>query len=361
MKKISLSLSLIITCMVAFSQVNQVPFSQWDLSGAETSTVFLDGKEALKMKGIIFLKEVAFLNGTIDVDIHFSELRFFPGLDFRVQNRGNAERFYVRPHQSGNPDANQYTPILNRTAGWQLYAGERYAKAIDYEFDTWHHIRLEVFGDEVKIYFDDMSEPIIYTQLKGNFGAGGFALGAPRDFVHFANFSYEKSDRKSFEEQLEPVTAPEGIVAQWEISDLVHDSLFVDHQIAAKDARGLTWQTVPVESEGLVNFSRYHLRSAGNNTVVARLKIKSETNQIKKISFGASDRVGVYLNGKILYSGIDNFRSRDYRFLGTIGLFDAVYLDLKKGDNEVWFVVQEAFGGWGLQATLEDREGIELR
>lgn len=359
MKKISWVLILILQSLMVFSQSVKASFEQWDLSGAETSNVFIDGQEALKMKGRIFLNDVEFLNGTIDVDILFSELRFFPGIDFRVQDPRNAERFYVRPHQSGNPDANQYTPVLNGTAGWQLYHGDRFAKAIEYEFDTWHHIRLEVFNDELKVYFDHMSEPIIHTHLKGGFDAGGFSLGATRNYVHFANFQYEMATPDSFEGKLEVPEIPKEVISEWEVSNLIHDSLYIDYQIDMK-AGNLKWQKASVEPEGLVNFSRFHARSRGVNSVIARLKINSDRKQVKEILFGASDGVNIYLNGKLLYKGNDTFRSRDYRFLGTIGFFDAVYPELRKGDNEIWFVVREGFGGWGLQAQIPDRQGITV-
>ena len=50
----------------------------------------------------------------------------------------------------------------------------------------------------------------------------------------------------------------------------------------------------------------------------------------------------------------DNFLSRDYRFLGTIGYYDALYLDLAKGRSELWMALSEDMGGWGVQAKLED-------
>ena len=37
----------------------------------------------------------------------------------------------------------------------------------------------------------------------------------------------------------------------------------------------------------------------------------------------------VYLNGVALYRGDDTYRSRDYRFLGSIGWHDTVYLPLQ--------------------------------
>ena len=41
-------------------------------------------------------------------------------------------------------------------------------------------------------------------------------------------------------------------------------------------------------------------------------------------------------------------------YLGTIGLFDSVALSLNAGENEIWIAVSEAFGGWGIMATITD-------
>ena len=68
----------------------------------------------------------------------------------------------------------------------------------------------------------------------------------------------------------------------------------------------------------------------------------------------------VCLNDDVLYVGNNTYRSRDYRYLGTIGFFDSVYLPLKKGDNQLWIAVGENFGGWGLQARFEDASGIRV-
>ncbi len=82
---------------------------------------------------------------------------------------------------------------------------------------------------------------------------------------------------------------------------------------------------------------------------------------MKNISFGYSDRVKVYLNGTLLYAGNNGYMSRDYRYLGTIGLFDQLALDLNAGSNELLFAVPESFGGWGIMAAIEDREGVVVK
>jgi hypothetical protein len=44
-----------------------------------------------------------------------------------------------------------------------------------------------------------------------------------------------------------------------------------------------------------------------------------------------------------------------------MGYYDAVYLPLKKGKNELWLAVSENFGGWGLKGKFENMEGIQLK
>jgi hypothetical protein len=115
------------------------------------------------------------------------------------------------------------------------------------------------------------------------------------------------------------------------------------------------------EATGIANLSRLVALGEQSNTTFARLVINSEREQIKEIKFGFSDRARVYLNDHLLYAGTDGFVSRDYRFLGTIGLWDAVYLPLKKGSNEVLLAVSENFGGWGVIAAIEDVSGIQIQ
>ena len=98
----------------------------------------------------------------------------------------------------------------------------------------------------------------------------------------------------------------------------------------------------------------------GRDTVFARLVIRSDREQVKRVRFGFSDEVKVYFNGRLLYGGSDLYQSRDYRFLGTMGLYDELYLPLRRGENELWLAVTENFGGWGVTAQFENLEGLKL-
>ena len=88
------------------------------------------------------------------------------------------------------------------------------------------------------------------------------------------------------------------------------------------------------------------------DTAFAKLTVDSDRAALKKLKFGYSDKVKVYVNNRLVYSGDNTFRSRDYRYLGTIGLFDAVYIPLEPGNNEILFAVSEQFGGWGVMAAF---------
>ena len=55
------------------------------------------------------------------------------------------------------------------------------------------------------------------------------------------------------------------------------------------------------------------------------------------------------------------YRSRDFRYLGTIGLFDEISAPLRPGTNELTFAVSESFGGWGILAQILDTEGVTIQ
>ena len=66
---------------------------------------------------------VELVDGILEADIAVPVERGFPGVMWRLQDAENFESFFVRPHQVGNPDAIQYTPVFNGLSSWQLYHG----------------------------------------------------------------------------------------------------------------------------------------------------------------------------------------------------------------------------------------------
>jgi len=350
----------------SFAQAVKVPptLDRWDTVGVNFTTETYLGKECILLKaGFISVKDAELRDGTIEADISFPQQRSFPGFAFRIQDQNNFENFYVRPHQSGNPDATQYTPVFNGQAGWQLYHGEGYTKAFAFKFDQWHHVKIELHGLQAEIYIDDMQTPLINVkELLTGWKGGKIGVISGGTAIRIANVQYTIKQGSAPAPISVPANGTGGVITQWQISNVVNRGVFEkQYQLTPEIMRKLTWATHHSEPSGTINLSRFGKLTETGNTMVAKVVIQSETEQVKALSFGFSDFALVYLNDKALYYGADNYMSRDYRFLGTIGFFDVLVLPLKKGENELWFVVSENFGGWGVKAKFDNMKKITLK
>jgi hypothetical protein len=353
--------------MTGSSYSQTIPFDslKWDLEAVESRIEQYLGQESLYLRGgLVYPKDSDFLNGIIEFDIVFGPERGFMGAVWRMQDVNNFEQFYMRPHQSGNPDANQYTPVFNGIAGWQLYYGEGYGAPVKYSFDKWMHVKIVVSGKNVEVYIVDMEQPALFvSDQKREIKSGKVGLWVS-NFApcHFANFSYTKLDNprlKGKEKSAENV--PKGTVMSWRISNTIDEkSLDQKFQLTPADKQGLSWSKLDCEASGLANLARVQGIEKNKNCAIARITIISDKDQTKKVEFGYSDRIKVYLNDRLLYGGNNDYMSRDYRYLGTIGYFDELYLPLRKGENELWMAVSETFGGWGILARFDSMDGISI-
>jgi len=333
---------------------------RWDIKAAESRIETYKGQKCLFLKGGgATLKDIEFTDGIIEFDIAFSPERTFVGFFFRMTDDANYEYFYFRPHQSGNPDATQYTPVFNGSPAWQLYFGEGFSEPVTYVFDEWMPVRMVVSGSRAEIYIRDMEKPAMHMHdLKMQLKAGkvgvivGGAQFAPARFANFRVTPMTSVTLKSPPRAIEKM-AP-NTVAAWQISS-AFDAKKLDNvlRLSATEKQNLTWDKLEVEPSGLANIARLRTPGDSTNAVFAKLDIESDNEQIRKLDLAFSDIVKVYLNDTILFSAEDVYQSRDYRFLGSIGYFDHIYLPLKKGHNEVWIAVIENFGGWGIKGRLE--------
>ncbi len=318
--------------------------------------------------GLAMLKDMEFSNGIIEYDVAFNETRTFAGLRFHTQQGPNFENFYMRAHQSGNPDANQYMPNYNGIPSWQLYYGESYSAPSNYVFNEWMHIKIVVSGKIADIYIMDMQSPALTVQLKREETTGGIGLwGLNIDGdVRFANFAVKPMDNPEIKGTPKPEkTAKPGSVLSWLVSNTFDGkSLAGKTTLTEKDKNTLEFTKLKSDLSGVTNLAKIQGVKKNKDTVFAKVVITSKSDQLKKLEFGFSDQIRLYLNNKILFEGDDLYRSRDYRFLGTVGLYDAVYLPLKKGDNELLFAITENVEdrtGWAVQARFENMEGIEFK
>jgi len=357
----------------AFAQTLSLPpdSRRWQLDG-EAKVADFQGRKAIRLDGgDAILKDFTMRDGVIDVDVATTAKRGFFGFDVRIDNDGrNMEEIYLRPHESGYPDAIQYTPVLNTGRNWQLYNGPGFTAGVDIPKNEWFHMRLEVTGAQAKLYVKDMDKPALeMTDLKTGIQSGQIALMDLFGETFFSNFKVRTTPAALWERHLPPM--PPGTLTKWSISPS-YDALQrnLEKPLTPAEIAAIQWQDVEAEPPGKVALYRYreaphpHVTfqsdfstrlqtQPGIKLVYARTTIDSDRDQLKKLEIGYSDDVTVFLNGQPLWRGRSAQGFRDPRFLGIVNPEnDAVYLPLKKGNNELVLAISELGGGWGFICRL---------
>jgi hypothetical protein len=357
---------MLLCVTVAGAEVIPFDSGRWKYDPGAANVEEYLGRTSLFVKGgIAYVADVEFTNGVIEFDVALPDDRGFIGGVFRLTDAYNYEDFYMRPHQSGKPDATQYTPVFNDLAGWQLYHGDGYSANVTYDYDTWIHLKIVVSGETAEVFIGDGDQPaLVVNELKFGVRSGKVGVKATAGFApaHFSGFSVTAMDDPPMTGKPAPAKPAEpGTIMAWEVSNAFDFARIDGITRLPEDLKGdFTWSRLECESTGLANIARLRTIGEGANAVFARVSIESDRDQTTVLLVGFSDVAVVCLNDNVLYVGNNTYRSRDYRYLGTIGFFDSVYLHLKKGNNELWIAVGENFGGWGLQARFEDASGIRV-
>jgi len=346
---------------------------RWEMQGAARVDEYLGRKCILLDGGAAVLKDFEMRDGVIDVDVATGARRGFFGMQFRIEGDGaNAEEIYLRQHESGYPDAIQYTPILNTGRNWQIYNGPGFTAGVDIPKEAWFHLRLEVAGAQATLFVKDIAAPaLVMSDLKSGVQKGQVALYDLTGATCYSNFEVRTTPDAPWQRHLLPM--PPNTLTKWSISP-AYDTLSRDPERppSASESGAIPWQQVEAEPPGFVVLYRYREAphpmvtfqgdfskrldpQPGGRVLYARTSIESDRDQVKRLEIGYSDEVSVFLNGSILYRGRSAQAFRDPRFLGIVNPEnDAVYLPLKKGRNELMLALTELGGGWGFICRLGD-------
>ncbi len=328
----------------------------WRIEAADHELERFAGRDALRLtNGTAWLTNTSARDGVVRVDAYMSAALGFHGIAFRAVDDAGYEHVYVRPFVSGQPDASQYTPVFNGVTGWQIYAGAGYGGAVEVPVDRW--VRLELRFRDGRAEFSVDGEVVAIPRLERTAAVGAIGLTSSGAAARFADPQvHTDPPTLATDEVAHADSLPAGIVRHWRVST-TFDEAELD-PLADLDPTWtgtLEWDSLAAGTRGVANLARLRTRSATANTVFAATTLHADEARRVRVRFGFSDRVRVYLNGVPIYHGADVWRSRDYKFLGTVGLFDELVLPLRAGPNEVWLAVSEDFGGWGV--TMEVRDG----
>jgi hypothetical protein len=342
--------------LVSSSAGDSVGFDSESWSSPGPRVVEHAGRTA--MTGFSYLEGVSVTRGVIGVDLYATGVTSYPGFVLHVVDGRNYEHLYIRPHRAGKyPDAVQYTPCVSGISSWQLYNGVGFTAPVELPVNEWVRLRLEFSEDQARLFVGDGDDPVLHVRelMLGSEG-GSVGLQCPSDgSAYFADFRYRADDAIVFE-PIPPAETPPGTITHWEISQgFSMDGVDLELAPSRQDV-SVEWQQVEVEPSGLVNVGRY-LGRAGSlpDCVFARTTLTSSAeasdgSDLLRLEFGYSDAVSVFLNGELLFTASNAYRQRDPTALGIIGYFDALYLPLVPGENELELIVTESFGGWGFMA-----------
>ena len=345
--------------------------ASWDLRGEGTKVEEHLGRQAIRMRnGTAVLQDVEFENGTIEFDVATSGQRSFIGVVFRAQENGSFEDFYLRPHQSDRFDALQYTPVWHGASAWQLYPEFNAPTGIPRE--EWIHVRLEIAGSRLRAFLNESVTPALEVErMRGPQGPGpiavrGFFPQAGELNIYptaFSNIVVRTAvGTVAYLEDRGP-EASSGLVKEWAISQPYPAPAEVIESPPVDLLEKAEWKLAGADQTGRLNLARYGGIPEGSNngTILVRARIRSDTARQEKLNFGFSDRVSIFLNGELLFTGNNTYRSRSLRYLGVMTVEnDALILPLKDGDNELLAVVTESFGGWGWTAKLAPSSNVDI-
>jgi hypothetical protein len=253
---------------------------------------------------LLTLDDVELTDGVIELDLAVTAARAFHGVVWRLQDDENYESFFVRPHQVGNPDSIQYTPVNNGIASWQLYHGPGFWATTAFPIDGWFRSRIAFTGERAEVDVGATTEPTLaIAKLKRPAAAGrvGVLVGGPG--LHLAHFAYDRDAPVAFRGPAgQPPARLTGIVPAWSVSDaFAEDALDRSAPLERAMLDEHTWTELASEPSGPADLSRVNGIRDGRNTAFARAVIRSERAQRLPLDLGFSDRAVVFLNGHALY------------------------------------------------------------
>ena len=146
-----------------------------------------ESRHSISIIGIVWLKDVTFSEGTIELDIRGNdEMQMtFPGIVFHGADSSTYDAIYFRPFNFHSPDpvrkihAVQYTSMPD--FGWKYLRDNKngqYEKAVTPapNSNDWFHAKIVVKGKEVNVYVNGSSTPSLTVTKLNDRTTGMFGL-----------------------------------------------------------------------------------------------------------------------------------------------------------------------------------------
>jgi hypothetical protein len=307
------------------------------------------------------LKGPAFTNGTIEVDVEGST-GLGPAIGFHRRDRTTHELLYLRPNPecATRPDCVQYAPVTNSVLLWDLFPG--WQAPAHYVPGQWNHVKLVVSGRRLRVWVNGGAPALDVTRLAGDSHEGAISLQG-------IGFMANVKVKPGAVEGLDPHPGPDPTaqdaryVRDWMVSPVSTLAEREEPNFATHPESTCDWTPLPAETGGLVNISRRYGLPEGRSLVWLRTTVRAAVSGEKRAAIGWNDEVWVFVNGKQVFAGVNDYLKPELRKTpdGRLSLENGAFtLPLDAGDNQVVVGVANAFFGWGLMLRLDDPSGVTL-
>lgn len=338
------------------------------------------------IRGIATRDEATLRDGTIDLQLPapLALGEEFAGIAFRMASTADYEIVYLQTSTDGlRWQRIQYQPVYEGETSWQLYAGDGFETelprpAAPRAVPATTHVRLVIAGRRADVYVDDMTKPVLrIRELKREPIAGGvgvWAISPKGGWVQFDSLQVSGAVAAT-PTPFPPVATPAGQIMQWRLSPRLPspDSVEPPRELSRRLHAMLDSGTVVgAEQSGLVNLAALRGNPAGKQAynvfggagwgmALASVHLTSDRARTVRLRFGYSDAASVFVNGKLVYSGRNDY---GYRYRTDIARLspdaESVELPLHAGVNELVLAVTDKAFGWGLAARLDDPNVVRV-
>ncbi len=176
------------------------------------------------------------------------------------------------------------------------------------------------------------------------------------------SFDFDSAFAAMDADQPDPV-APSNWIREWSVSSAFAADDGIVRELSEEVLDSGVWQILQTEPDGTLVLDGSVIAPPETNPYGALVRVFVDASRAgtRRLDFGFSDFVTVFLNGRALFSGDNSYSFNAPRRLGLISIDQGtVYLPLNSGRNELVFAVSEVFGGWGLMARFENMGGLRV-
>jgi len=355
--------------------------SVWNLDYAKVAGPPPQPNRIALVAGMATRPDLRLQDGVIEFDLAPPSERF-AGVAFRMRSSGNYEIVYFRPSDDGTRwAAMQYQPVFDGETTWQLYHGAGYEGSVPASLGGKDlHVRILLSGARADVLLGDDTIPALRVpRLLPASGEGevGFwvapGIRAKPTPTALQNLRVDRNAALTLAPAATPASDPTQL-NEWLLSArMPNDSIFPPATLPDFVIHGGgKWIAAAAEPDGLINLNRHLGNAAGAQKTnvfggagwgiaYARIRIVSDREQTRRLSFSYSDGIGVYVNGKRVFAGRNDSDSRYVGYLGIVGAeADGIDVPFKRGITDVVIAVTDKAFGWGFRAKLDSLTGIRV-